>query len=41
MADTVLEEILFGWPRHKGGVQWKELLASRLERAVTSVIHFV
>jgi len=37
VADNVLDEIIFGWPRQRGGVQLRELLASRLERAMTSV----
>ncbi|XP_052195443.1 ABC transporter I family member 11, chloroplastic isoform X2 [Diospyros lotus] len=37
VADNVLEEVTFGWPRQRGGLQLKELLASRLHRAITSV----
>ncbi|XP_026461014.1 ABC transporter I family member 11, chloroplastic-like [Papaver somniferum] len=37
LADTVLEEVTFGWPRQKGSVQVKEQLALRLQRAITSV----
>ncbi|KAL2552583.1 ABC transporter I family member 11 [Forsythia ovata] len=37
VADNVLDEIIFGWPRQRGGVQLRELLASRLQRAMTSV----
>ncbi|KAG9130188.1 hypothetical protein Leryth_004199 [Lithospermum erythrorhizon] len=37
VADTVLEEILFGWPRQQVSLQLRELLASRLQKAVQSV----
>uniref|UniRef100_A0A5B6ZJB3 Putative Non-intrinsic ABC protein 14 n=1 Tax=Davidia involucrata TaxID=16924 RepID=A0A5B6ZJB3_DAVIN len=37
VADNVLDEVTFGWPRQKGGLQLKELLASKLQRAITSV----
>ncbi|KAI3853447.1 hypothetical protein MKW92_043347 [Papaver armeniacum] len=37
LADTVLEEVTFGWPRQKGSAQVKEQLALRLQRAITSV----
>ncbi|PIN19418.1 putative ABC-type transport, ATPase component/CCR4 associated factor [Handroanthus impetiginosus] len=37
VADNVLDEIIFGWPRQKGGLQLRELLASRLQKAMTSV----
>lgn len=37
VADSVLDEIIFGWPRQKGGVQLREVLASRLHKAMTSV----
>ncbi|CAA2960350.1 ABC transporter I family member 11, chloroplastic [Olea europaea subsp. europaea] len=37
VADNVLDEIIFGWPRQRGGVQLREFLASRLQRAMTSV----
>ncbi|XP_075091310.1 ABC transporter I family member 11, chloroplastic-like [Nicotiana tabacum] len=37
VADTVLDEVTFGWPRQKGGLQLRELLASRLQKAITSV----
>lgn len=37
MADSVLEEVVFGWPMHSGGLQLKGLLASRLQKAITSV----
>nr|XP_016486102.1 PREDICTED: ABC transporter I family member 11, chloroplastic-like [Nicotiana tabacum]XP_016486108.1 PREDICTED: ABC transporter I family member 11, chloroplastic-like [Nicotiana tabacum] len=33
----VLDEVTFGWPRQKGGLQLRELLASRLQKAITSV----
>lgn len=38
VADNVLDEIIFGWPRQKSGVQVRELLASRLHKAMTSVL---
>ncbi|PIA33817.1 hypothetical protein AQUCO_04000114v1 [Aquilegia coerulea] len=37
LADTVLEEVTFGWPRQKGGIQFKEQLALGLQRAINSV----
>lgn len=37
VADSVLEEVIFGWPRHRGGLQLKELLASKLQKAIISV----
>ncbi|KAL3813910.1 hypothetical protein ACJIZ3_015178 [Penstemon smallii] len=37
VADNVLDEIVFGWPRQRGGLQLRELLASRLHKAMTSV----
>ncbi|XP_020554704.1 ABC transporter I family member 11, chloroplastic isoform X1 [Sesamum indicum] len=37
VADNVLDEIIFGWPRQRGGLQLRELLASRLQKAMTSV----
>ncbi|KAG8384988.1 hypothetical protein BUALT_Bualt04G0175400 [Buddleja alternifolia] len=37
VADNVLDEIIFGWPRQRGGLQLRELLASRLHKAMTSV----
>ncbi|XP_057481426.1 ABC transporter I family member 11, chloroplastic isoform X1 [Actinidia eriantha] len=37
VADNVLEELIFGWPRQRSSIQLKELLASRLQRAITSV----
>ncbi|XP_006365029.1 ABC transporter I family member 11, chloroplastic isoform X4 [Solanum tuberosum] len=37
VADTVLDEVTFGWPRQKGGLQLRELLASRLQKAIMSV----
>ncbi|XP_006365031.1 ABC transporter I family member 11, chloroplastic isoform X8 [Solanum tuberosum] len=36
VADTVLDEVTFGWPRQKGGLQLRELLASRLQKAIMS-----
>ncbi|KAK6155372.1 hypothetical protein DH2020_009620 [Rehmannia glutinosa] len=37
VADNVLDEIIFGWPRQRVGLQLRELLASRLHKAMTSV----
>ncbi|KAK3036420.1 hypothetical protein RJ639_030019 [Escallonia herrerae] len=37
VADNILDEVTFGWPKQRGGLQLKELLASRLQRAITSV----
>ncbi|KAG5527001.1 hypothetical protein RHGRI_028063 [Rhododendron griersonianum] len=37
VADSVLEEVIFGWPRQRGGLQLKELLASKLQKAIISV----
>ncbi|XP_051140526.1 ABC transporter I family member 11, chloroplastic isoform X2 [Andrographis paniculata] len=37
VADNVLDEIIFGWPRQKSGVQLREVLATRLHKAMTSV----
>ncbi|KAL0377275.1 UNVERIFIED_CONTAM: ABC transporter I family member 11, chloroplastic [Sesamum radiatum] len=37
VADNVLDEIIFGWPRQRGGMQLRELLASRLQKAMTWV----
>ncbi|KAL6959168.1 ABC transporter I member 11, chloroplastic [Sarracenia purpurea var. burkii] len=37
VADSVLDEVILGWPRQRGGLQLKELLASGLQRAITSV----
>lgn len=37
VAENVLDEVIFGWPRQKGGSQLKELLALRLQKAITSV----
>ncbi|KAL9162858.1 hypothetical protein ABFS82_06G004800 [Erythranthe guttata] len=37
IADNVLDEIIFGWPRQRAGLQVRELLASRLQKAMTSV----
>ena len=33
VADNVLDEVTFGWPRQKGGLQLKEHLALNLQRA--------
>ncbi|CAI9111599.1 OLC1v1011858C1 [Oldenlandia corymbosa var. corymbosa] len=37
VAENVLDEVTFGWPRQRGGSQLKELLALRLQKAFTSV----
>ncbi|XP_019052503.1 PREDICTED: ABC transporter I family member 11, chloroplastic isoform X2 [Nelumbo nucifera] len=37
LADTVLEEVTFGWPRQRGGLPLKEKLALRLQTAINSV----
>ncbi|KAL8551380.1 hypothetical protein ACS0TY_000464 [Phlomoides rotata] len=37
IADNVLDEMIFGWPRQKVGLQLRELLASRLQKAMASV----
>lgn len=38
MADNVLDEVTFGWPRQKGDLQMKEHLALRLQRAINWVL---
>ncbi|BBH00549.1 non-intrinsic ABC protein 14 [Prunus dulcis] len=37
VADNVLDEVTFGWPRQKGDLQMKEHLALRLQRAINWV----
>lgn len=37
VADNVLEEVTFGWPRLKGDLQVKEHLALRLQQAINWV----
>ncbi|KAF9606832.1 hypothetical protein IFM89_029289 [Coptis chinensis] len=37
LADTVLEEVTFGWPRQRENIHLKEQLASGLQRAINSV----
>ncbi|XP_057800538.1 ABC transporter I family member 11, chloroplastic [Salvia miltiorrhiza] len=37
IADNILDEIIYGWPRQRAGLQLRELLASRLQKAMTSV----
>lgn len=37
VADTVLDEVTFGWPRQKGNDQLREKLALRLQRAISWV----
>ncbi|KAJ1253605.1 hypothetical protein BS78_K227200 [Paspalum vaginatum] len=37
LADTVLEEVTFGWPRQKADLQFKEQLALNLQNAFKSV----
>lgn len=40
LADNILDEVTFGWPRQKAGLPLKEHLASRLQRAISSVLYF-
>lgn len=37
VAENVLDEVILGWPRQRGGNQLKELLALRLQKAINSV----
>ncbi|OAY37258.1 hypothetical protein MANES_11G086800v8 [Manihot esculenta] len=37
VADTILNEVIFGWPRLKGSLQLKERLALNLQKAITWV----
>ncbi|KAL2907018.1 ABC transporter I family member 11 chloroplastic [Bienertia sinuspersici] len=37
LADTLLEEVTFGWPKQKGGSQMREHLASNLAQALNWV----
>ena len=37
MADTIADEVTFGWPRRKSSVQLREHLALNLQRAVNWV----
>lgn len=37
LADTVLEEVTFGWPRQKADTLFKEQLAVNLQNAFNSV----
>lgn len=37
VADNVLDEVTFGWPRQKGDLQMKENLARNLQRAINWV----
>ncbi|XP_073287673.1 ABC transporter I family member 11, chloroplastic [Primulina huaijiensis] len=37
VADSILDEIIFAWPRQRGGLQLREVLASRLQKVMTSV----
>ncbi|XWS30519.1 hypothetical protein CRYUN_Cryun24cG0124800 [Craigia yunnanensis] len=37
VADNVLDEVTFGWPRQRGGLQLKEHLALNHQRAFNSV----
>ncbi|KAF8103626.1 hypothetical protein N665_0187s0027 [Sinapis alba] len=39
VADNVLDEITFGWPRQKGSLQLKEQLISNLQRAINWASH--
>lgn len=38
VADNVLDEVTFGWPRQKGDLQMKENLARNLQRAINWVL---
>ncbi|KAH9626368.1 hypothetical protein KSS87_015359 [Heliosperma pusillum] len=37
LADTLVEEVTFGWPKQKGNLQLRDHLASNLARAFNSV----
>ncbi|CAH9146194.1 unnamed protein product [Cuscuta epithymum] len=37
VGDSVLDEVTFGWPRQSGNLHLKELLASKLQKAITLV----
>lgn len=37
VADSVLDEVTFGWPRQKGGLEMREDLAVKLRRAISWV----
>ncbi|KAK9104117.1 hypothetical protein Scep_020961 [Stephania cephalantha] len=37
LAQTVLEEVTFGWPRQRGSIELKQQLALRLQAAINSV----
>jgi hypothetical protein len=37
VADTIADEVTFGWPRRKSSVQLREHLALNLQRAVNWV----
>lgn len=37
VAENILDELTFGWPRQKGGPMIKELLGLRLQKAISSV----
>lgn len=37
LADTVIEEITFGWPRQKSDLAMREQLALKLQYAINSV----
>ncbi|KAK6928549.1 ABC transporter-like, ATP-binding domain, partial [Dillenia turbinata] len=37
VADNVLDEVIFGWPRQRVGLQMKEHLALKLQRAINWV----
>ena len=38
VADNVLDEVTFAWPRQKGDLQMKENLARNLHRAINWVL---
>jgi len=41
VADTIADEVTFGWPRRKSSVQLREHLALNLQRAVNWVPVFL
>jgi hypothetical protein len=38
LADTVIEEVTFGWPRQKADLQFKEQIAKNLQNIFNSVL---
>ncbi|EPS73363.1 non-intrinsic abc protein 14, partial [Genlisea aurea] len=37
MADKIVDELIFGWPRKKGGLEQREVVASSVTKAMASV----